>query len=80
MRNPGIEDFSSISSQDSKGIHTKENPFKNENENPGMKDFSLISQSVGAEGMRSGSSAKSIIRLSTSTGKGSPFLRRPDHV
>ena len=38
-----------------------------------LKDFSLISQSVGAEGMRSGSSAKSIIRLSTSTGKEAHF-------
>ena len=30
MRNPGIEDFSSISNYILKGIHIEENPSKNE--------------------------------------------------
>ena len=41
MRNPGIKDFSLISTEILEGIHIEENPSKN-----GMKDFSSISNEI----------------------------------
>ena len=40
-----MKEFSLISDYTLKGIHTKENPSKNER-NPGMMDFSLISYEI----------------------------------
>ena len=45
MRNPEMKEFSVLFKYMLKGIHTKENPSKNER-NPGMKEFSLISNEI----------------------------------